>query len=330
MATIIIAFSNYIGYLADMSFPAIAGCEPEISDVRHFNRFYTRQLGLLDESLLSSPFSLSQARTLYELSRRKDFTAVELCREMGLDPGYLSRLLSGLEKEGVIEKKRSPSDARHIFLRLTKKGLKAFEHLNAGSAEQVRSLLSRLLPEEKRKLIQAMHTIEAVLSEKENRGPGFVLRQPWSGDLGWIVLRHGVLYRQEYGYDERFEALVARIVAEFVATFNPSRERCWIAEKDGENVGSVLLVRKSQNVAKLRLLLVEPAARGLGIGRYLISECVRFARESGYKKIMLWTQSELVAARALYQKAGFELVAQEAHQSWGRKDLVAETWQLKL
>jgi DNA-binding MarR family transcriptional regulator/GNAT superfamily N-acetyltransferase len=301
-----------------------------VAAVRRFNRFYTRQIGLLDEGLLSSPLSLTQARTLYELAHRKQSTAAELCDALGLDPGYLSRILSGFEKSHLLEKKASPKDARQTLLALTRKGRQVFEPLNARSDEQVRSILNKLSPARQDDLLSSMRTVESLLGPDTVSLKSYLLRQHRPGDMGWVVWRHGLLYSQEYGYDERFEALVAEIVAEFVEKFDPARERCWIAERDGENVGSVFLVGKSQTVAKLRLLLVEPSARGLGIGKQLVSECVRFARRARYKKVMLWTQSELAAARGIYQNAGFKLVGEEKHDSWSRKGLVAETWELKL
>ena len=301
-----------------------------IAAVRRFNRFYTRQIGLLDEGLLSSPLSLTQARTLYELAHRKQSTAAELCDALGLDPGYLSRILSGFEKNRLLEKKESPKDARQTLLTLTKKGRQVFGPLNARSDEQVESILSKLSPARQNDLLSSMRTLESLLSPDTRSAKSYLLRQHRPGDMGWVVWRHGLLYSQEYGYDERFEALVAEIVAEFVEKFDPARERCWIAERDGENVGSVFLVQRSQTVAKLRLLLVEPSARGLGIGKQLVAECVRFARRSGYKKILLWTQSELAAARGIYQSAGFKLAGEEKHDSWSRKGLVAETWEMKL
>jgi DNA-binding MarR family transcriptional regulator/GNAT superfamily N-acetyltransferase len=301
-----------------------------IAAVRRFNRFYTRHIGLLEEGLLSSPLSLTQVRTLYELAQRQQPTASELCDGLGLDPGYLSRILSGFEKNRLIEKKESPQDARQTLLALTRKGRQLFEPLNARSDGQVRAILSELSPAKQDDLLHAMQTVESVLSPGTAGAPSYMLRLHRPGDVGWVVWRHGLLYFQEYGYDERFEALVAGIVAEFVEKLDPARECCWIAEKDGENVGSVFLVRKSRTVAKLRLLLVEPSARGLGIGKQLVVECVRFARRAGYKKILLWTQSELAAARRIYQTAGFKLVDGEKHDSWSRKGLVAETWELTL
>jgi DNA-binding MarR family transcriptional regulator/GNAT superfamily N-acetyltransferase len=312
-----------------------SAASPEVSAdrvaaVRRFNRFYTRQIGLLDEGMLSSPFSLTQVRTLYELANRKESTAAELCDALGLDPGYLSRILTGFEKKHLIEKKESSRDARQTLLALAKKGRQVFQPLNARSNEQVRNILNRLSPAKQEDLLHSMQTIESVLNPETEHATAYVLRQHRPGDMGWVVWRHGVLYSQEYGYDERFEALVAGIVAEFVEKLDPTNEGCWIAERDGENVGAVFLVRKSKTVAKLRLLLVEPSARGLGIGKRLVSECVRFARQAGYKKIRLWTQSELAAARSIYQNAGFKLVREEKHDSWSRKGLVAETWELKL
>ncbi len=301
-----------------------------IAAVRRFNRFYTRQIGLLDEGLLSSPLSLTEARTLYELAHLKQSTAAELCSALGLDPGYLSRILSGFEKKLLLEKKQSPTDARQTLLALTKKGRQVFEPLNARSDDQVRDILSRLSPAKQDDLLHSMQTVESVLGLGAEGAKTYVLRQHRPGDMGWVVWRHGVLYSQEYRYDERFEALVAKIVAEFVAKLDAAHECCWIAERDGENVGSVFLVKKSTSVAKLRLLLVEPSARGLGIGKRLVAECVRFARQAGYRKIRLWTQSELAAARGIYQDAGFKLVREEKHSSWSRKNLVAETWELKL
>ncbi len=311
-----------------LSSPAISGSH--VQTIRRFNRFYTRQIGLLNEGLLESPFSLTEVRALYELAHRENPTAADLCKELGMDAGYASRILRSFEKQGLIEKKNSSRDARQSLLNLTRKGRKVFEPLESRSDKYVGAILNKLSPEKHEELIHAMRTIESVLGPQEKTASSYILRQHRPGDMGWVVQRHGELYWQEYRYNERFEALVARIVADFVEKLDTARERCWIAERDGENVGSVFLVQKSKTVSKLRLLLVEPAARGLGIGGRLVSECVRFAREAGYRKMMLWTQSELTAARAIYQKAGFELVAKKRHQSWSRKDLVAETWELTL
>ncbi|MGB6385402.1 MAG: helix-turn-helix domain-containing GNAT family N-acetyltransferase [Terriglobales bacterium] len=313
--------------------------EERVESVRRFNRFYTRQIGLLDEGLLNSPFSLTEVRTLYELAHREQSTAVELCKELGLDAGYLSRILRKFEKKRLIEKKISPQDSRQSLLSLTSTGRTVFNPLNARSTEQVSAIMGKLQPAQQEDLIRAMQTIESMLAldsekqtsaERKNEGRTYILRPHKPGDMGWVVYRHGILYSQEYRYDERFEALVAGIVAEFIENYNPARERCWMAESNGEIVGSVFLVEKSKKVAKLRMLLVEPSARGMGIGKRLVAECIRFARKASYKTIMLWTQSELTAARKIYQQAGFELVAEEPHSSWGRKNLVAETWRLKL
>ena len=305
---------------------------PHVAEVRRFNRFYTKQIGVLQEGLLSSPFSLTEVRVLYEIVHRRDSTAVELCRELGLDPGYLSRILRSFEKRGLIARTRSMADGRQSHLRLTSKGRKVFDPLEQRSNQQVAAMLDKVSPAHQKKLVDAMHTIETAIDPAQSRNsqPAYILRPHQPGDMGWVVHRHGALYWKEYGYDERFEALVAQIVAEFIQHFDRRRERCWIAEKDGEVVGSIFVVAKSKTVAKLRLLLVEPSTRGLGIGRRLVEECVRFARQAGYKKMMLWTQSELGAARHLYQQAGFHLVAKQRHKSWGREDMVAETWEMKL
>jgi DNA-binding MarR family transcriptional regulator/GNAT superfamily N-acetyltransferase len=334
---------DLVNYLSDGAFMNAAlvsrpVTERHVESVRRFNRFYTRQIGLLEEGLLNSPFSLTEVRTLYELAHREQSTAAELCRDLGLDAGYLSRILRKFEKERWIERKASPEDARQSLLTLTKEGRKVFEPLEARSDEQVSAIMGRLSSNHQSDLVRSMATIESLLASGSVREKGgskrlersYILRQHKPGDMGWVVYRHGILYAQEYQYDERFEALVAGIVAEFVEHYNPARERCWMAESDGQIVGSVFLVEKSKTVAKLRLLLVEPAARGMGIGRRLVAECIQFARKAGYKTLMLWTQSELTAARKIYQSASFKLVAEERHSSWGRQNLVAETWRLAL
>jgi DNA-binding MarR family transcriptional regulator/N-acetylglutamate synthase-like GNAT family acetyltransferase len=307
--------------------------DQRIDTVRSFNRFYTRQIGVLHEGLLSSPFSLTEARVLYELAHREKPTASELSNELGLDAGYLSRILSGFEKHGFLGKAPSEADGRQSLLALTKDGSKAFAPLEARSIEQVGAMLGSLSESDRSRLIGAMQTIQKLLAPAGESSPSvktpYLLRPHQPGDMGWVVHRHGVLYAQEYGYDETFEALVAEIVAKFVQRYDAKRERCWIAERDGEIAGSVFLVAGSKTVAKLRLLLVEPTARGLGIGARLVRECVRFARQAGYKKIKLWTQSELDAARHIYKKAGFHVVEKKRHHSFG-KDLVAETWELAL
>jgi DNA-binding MarR family transcriptional regulator/GNAT superfamily N-acetyltransferase len=302
----------------------------KIQAVRTFNRFYTRQIGVLREGLLKSPFSLTEVRVLYEIAHREQPTATELCQQLGLDPGYLSRILRGFEKRGLVHKSASQADGRQSLLELTARGKKTFAALDAHQSEEVATMLRQLPAPEQARLVQAMHVIETVLGDHPEPKTPYILRNHQPGDMGWVVHRHGVLYAQEYGYDETFEALVAEIAAKFIQHFDPKRERCWIAEKDGEIVGSVFLVKKSKTVAKLRLLLVEPSARGLGIGKRLVEECLRFARQVGYKKMALWTQSELPAARHIYQEAGFRLVQQKKHQSWGRDDLVSQVWELKL
>jgi DNA-binding MarR family transcriptional regulator/GNAT superfamily N-acetyltransferase len=313
-----------------MPLPLSPAADSRVEIVRRFNRFYTRQIGLLNEGLLDSPFSLTELRALYELAHREHPTAADLCKELGLDAGYASRILRSFEKQGLIEKKNSAGDGRQSLLNLTRRGRTVFEPLESRSDKQVSRMLNMLSPARQGNLIHAMQTIESVLGPREKSASAYVLRQHRPGDMGWVVQRHGELYWREYRYDERFEALVAKIAGDFIENLDPARERCWIAERDGENVGSVFLVKKSKTVSKLRLLLVEPSARGLGIGGRLVSECVRFAREAGYRKVMLWTQSELTAARAIYQKAGFELVGKKRHESWSRKDLVSETRELTL
>lgn len=297
-----------------------------IQTIRRFNRFYTRQIGVLQEHLLQSRFSLTEVRVLYEIAHRKNITAKDLCLDLGLDRGYVSRMLQSFEKHGWIKTVPSPDDRRRQFLSLTTKGHEVFDPLERRSGDEVGAMLARLSPTRQTKMLAGIRSIESALAPAQP-SPTYHLRQHRPGDMGWVVQRHGELYWQEYHYDERFEALVAEIVAEFIQNLDPQRESCWIAEKDGERVGSIFLVKKSTSVAKLRLLLVEPSARGLGIGRRLVEECVQFSREAGYKKILLWTQSELAAARRIYEHAGFKVIAKEEHSSWSRKDLVAETWE---
>ena len=300
-----------------------------VAAVRRFNRFYTKQIGLLHEGYLESPFSLAEVRVLYELAHRDTPTAAELGRELGLDAGYLSRILRGFAKRGLIHRAPSKADGRQTLLSLTEKGQRAFAPLHTRSRDEIGALLARLSPAEQHRVLQAMHTIEHLLSASPEPRTPYLLRPHQPGDMGWVVHRHGTLYAQEYGWDERFEAMVAGIVANFIEHADPKRERCWIAEKDGEIAGSVFLVRHSNTVAQLRLLLVEPKARGLGIGARLVDECVRFARHAGYRKITLWTNSVLRSARRLYQAAGFRLVHEAPHRSFGA-DLVGETWELPL
>jgi DNA-binding MarR family transcriptional regulator/GNAT superfamily N-acetyltransferase len=302
---------------------------PGVDRVRRFNRFYTRQIGLLGKGYLDSPFTLAEVRVLYELAQREAPTAAEIAKALDLDAGYLSRMLLSFQKRGLLGRKTSAVDARQSHLLLTRKGRAAFEELEAKSEAGVSKMIERLSPEGQTRLVGAMGTIEGLLGERAEPKVPYLLRTHQPGDMGWVIHRHGVLYAEEYGFDVRFEALVAQIAAEFIQRFDAKRERCWIAERDGAIVGSVFLVKKSDRVAKLRLLLVEPSARGLGIGARLVDECVRFARQAGYRKITLWTQSVLDAARHIYRKAGFQVVKRERHESFGHK-LTGETWELPL
>lgn len=300
-----------------------------VAAVRRFNRFYTRRIGVLREHLSESPFSLAQARVLYELAHRRTATAGELARELDLDPGYLSRILAGFAKRGFIAKKRSSSDGRQSNLQLTGKGQAAFQPLDRQSAREVGAMIAPLAAPDQSRLVDAMSAIEALLTAPEAEQAPFILRPPRPGDMGWVIHRHGTLYWQEYRWTEEFEALVAKIVAKFMKDYDARCERCWIAERHGAIAGCVFLVKESDKVAKLRLLLVEPWARGHGIGKRLVSECVEFARKSGYRKLVLWTNKNLDAARGIYVKAGFTLAGEESHHSFGH-DLVGQTWELKL
>jgi DNA-binding MarR family transcriptional regulator/GNAT superfamily N-acetyltransferase len=305
---------------------------PLVETVRHFNRFYTRRIGVLQEGLLKSPFSLAEARVLYELAHREDPAASELARDLGLDAGYLSRILKSFEKLALVRRTRSKSDGRQNILSLTPKGRRTFAALDAQSNKEVRAMAAKLTPANRGQLTGAMHTIERLLGGDEIAPPlavPYVLRPHQPGDMGWVAHRHGVLYAQEYGWEDSFEALVAEIAAKFIRNFDPQRERCWMAERAGAVVGSVFLVKRSKSVAQLRLLLVEPDARGLGIGRRLVEECIRFARQKGYRKIVLWTNDVLTAARKIYEQAGFQLVEESRHHSFG-KDLVGQNWELDL
>ena len=306
--------------------PAFAS---HVEAVRRFNRSYTQQIGVLREGLLRSPYSLTEVRVLYEIAHRDEPTAAELSKDLGLDAGYLSRILRDFSKKGLVEKRPSKSDGRLGLLRLTRKGQKEFATLNARQDEEMSVMLRGLSSGEQSRLVGAMRTIQGLLGAPTEQKVPYILRPHHPGDMGWVVHRHGVLYSQEYGWDEHFEALVAEIVAKFIQNYDPKRERCWIAERDGETVGSVFLVKKSKTVGQLRLLLVEPKARGLGIGKRLVDECIRFARQTGYRKIMLWTNDVLDAARHIYEQAGFRLVDEEPHHSYGH-DLVGQNWELKL
>jgi len=310
-----------------------------IETLRAFNRFYTRRIGVLHEGLLDSPYTLAESRLLWEFAHHENPTATDLAHALDLDAGYLSRLLRSFKERGLIKSTRSSTDARHVHLSLTAAGRKAFAPLNSRSCEQVAGLLDAMPEAAQQQLLQAMGTIEQLLGDKapQHGAPPYLLRPHRPGDIGWVIARHGALYAQEYHWDMRFEALVARIAADFVDRFEPAREACWMAEREGSNVGCVFLVQARDEssheplpgVAQLRMLLVEPTARGLGIGARLVDECERFARLVGYRKITLWTNSLLYAARGIYQKAGYALVASESHHSFGH-DLVGETWQKEL
>jgi DNA-binding MarR family transcriptional regulator/GNAT superfamily N-acetyltransferase len=303
--------------------------DDQIAAVRAFNRFYTSKLGVLDQRLLQSPFSLSEARVLYEIAKRENPAAKAIGIGLGLDPGYLSRIIQNFDDSGLITRKPLPSDRRQYRLALTAKGRQAFDRLDRSSQDDVAAMLASLPHGGRERLIGAMAAIENLLGAAGDPLPPAILRGPRPGDMGWVVQSHGSLYAREYGFDSSFESLVAEISAKFLASFDASRERCWIAERDGAPVGSVFLVRHSDDVAKLRLLLVDPAGRGQGLGQRLVAECLSFARQCGYRKITLWTQSILVAARKLYQDAGFVLVGSEPHRSFGQS-LIGETWELKL
>jgi DNA-binding MarR family transcriptional regulator/GNAT superfamily N-acetyltransferase len=300
-----------------------------VAAIRRFSRFYTRQLGLLGEGLLESAFSLTESRVLYELALQDGLTATALGRDLGLDAGYLSRILKKFEAQGLILRTQSPADARQSNLALTAAGRAAFEPLNRGSREQITTMLQSLRPGDIERLTAAMARVEALLGTVEPAASPVILRAHQVGDIGWIAHRQGMLYAQEYGWDETFEALVAEIGARFVREFDPKHERAWIAERAGAVIGSVFVVRQSDTIAKLRLLYVEPEARGLGLGRRLVQECIRFARARGYATLTLWTNDILTAARRIYVEAGFSLAAEEHHHSFG-KDLVGQNWELHL
>lgn len=311
-----------------MNAPSRALAAP-IDAVRHFNRFYTRRIGVLAERHLQSPFSLAEARVLYELSRRGQATATEIARELGLDAGYLSRILKRFERRRLIERRVSGDDARQSFLRLTPRGRAAFAPLETKSRDVVRGILKPLTPDARRKLLGNMQSIEAILNGAPEVQESITLRTHRYGDMAWIVERQIELYEREYGWRERFEYLMIRIAADILENFDPARERIWIAERKGERVGSVCVVAESKSIARLRLLLVEPQARGRGLGKKLVDECIAFARRAGYRKMTLWTQHVLHPARGIYQKAGFRLVGRKKHRDFG-VPLTGETWELTL
>jgi DNA-binding MarR family transcriptional regulator/GNAT superfamily N-acetyltransferase len=298
-----------------------------IDAIRRFNRFYTRRVGALQPQYLGGPYSLPQARVLYELGQRGECTASELGADLDLDLGYLSRLVQGLKRSGLVQGEAAKEDARRVRLTLTAKGRKAYQQLDSRSRDEVGAMLSKLGAAEQTRLVDALQAVEGVLDKKT--GNTVTLRAHKPGDMGWVIGAHGRLYAQEYGWDERFEALVAGIAKDFIERFDPKMERCWIAEMNGEPVGCVFVVKKSKSVAKLRLLIIEPRARGIGLGRRLVDECIAFAREKGYRKLVLWTQSNLAAARAIYRKTGFVKVKEQKHADFGIR-LTGEYWELKL
>jgi DNA-binding MarR family transcriptional regulator/N-acetylglutamate synthase-like GNAT family acetyltransferase len=301
-----------------------------VAAVRRFNRFYTRQIGLLDEGLLHSTFSLTEVRVMYEIAHGPGISATEVGEMLALDPGYLSRILRGLRRQGLVSAREDAEDRRRRSLSLTERGRRTFEALDARSGEEVAAMLARLSRPQRRELVRAMLGIEGLLGATAS-GPSDrpVLRDPLPGDMGWVVKRHGELYAAEYGWNAEFEGLVAGIVGRFVERFDPRVERCWIAELRGEPAGSIFLVKASARVAKLRLLLVEPWARGHGVGTSLVNACLAFAREAGYGKVRLWTNAELHAARRIYERAGFRLTEETRGRQFGQ-DQVFQTWELDL
>jgi DNA-binding MarR family transcriptional regulator/GNAT superfamily N-acetyltransferase len=303
----------------------------EAANFRRFNRMYTRFIGTLNEGLLNSDYTLAEARVLYELATRGAPKASDIAEGLGVDPAYLSRMLGKFERAGLLRKKASEQDGRYAELMLTARGRAAFKKLNALSQEQAHNILQDLPPAARMELLHSMQTIESILMKVDRNRPPFILRPHRAGDLGWIVYRESVAYAEQYGWDNTFEALVARIVDGFVTNFDAGRERCWIAEIDGQNVGHVFLVKhpSEPQTAKLRLLFVEPCARGLGLGDALVNECIRFARTAGYRKVVLWTQSILTSAHRIYKKAGFRLIKEEPHRSFGH-DLIGQEWELEL
>lgn len=311
-----------------MGTPFQDGQTIRIDAVRRFNRFYSRKIGVLEQHLLESPFTLTEARVLFELADRNSALAKEIGAGLGLDAGYLSRIVQDFTEQGLITRKPVPSDRRQFELALTAKGKQAYGRLERASRQEVGKMIETLPGDGGQRLVDAMTAIERLLGDDASR-PDMTLRAHRPGDMGWIVQQHGLLYAREYGWDISFEALCAEIAAQFLKDFDPARERCWIAECDGRQVGSVFLVKHSDEVAKICLLLIDPAGRGHGLGKRLVEECIAFARSCGYRKITLWTQSILLAARGIYQKAGFVHVATEPHRSFGQ-DLIGETWELDL
>lgn len=309
--------------------PASEPEAPAIAQVRAFNRFYTRQLGLLDEHLLSTEFSLAELRVLFELAHRDGLSAAALVRELGINAGYMSRIVGRLQSRGLLKKAPSATDARQSLLAISAKGRQAFAPIDKASRRQVQLLLASLQPAQSQELLRAMRRIEDLLAAKPASLEPYLLRPHQIGDIGWVIHRQALLYSQEYGWDASFEALVAEIAGRFLQKFDPAWERCWIAEREGQVAGSVFVVRRSATVAQLRMLYVEPAARGLGIGARLTQECIRFASDKGYRRLMLWTNADLDAARHIYEAAGFVLKKEEHHHSFGKAQ-VGQIWEMAL
>jgi DNA-binding MarR family transcriptional regulator/GNAT superfamily N-acetyltransferase len=307
---------------------AESGIEKQVSILRAFNRFYTRKIGVLD-GMASTPFSLAEARVLYELAHRERPTATDIRTELGLDAGYMSRILRDFEQRKLVRREQSKADERQRFLSLTTKGRGEFAPLDERSNRDIAAMLERLSSAERKQLVEAVHTVRRLLDDKIEPQIPYLLRMHQPGDMGWIVHRQAILYAEEYGWDETYEALAAEIVAQFIKNYDPKRERAWVAERDGRRVGGVFVAKESDEIAKLRLLHVEAEARGLGIGKRLVKECVQFSRQAGYRKMTLWTQSILHAARHIYKETGFKIVSEKKHHSFG-KDLTAETWELDL
>jgi DNA-binding MarR family transcriptional regulator/GNAT superfamily N-acetyltransferase len=301
----------------------------QIDTVRDFNRFYTKEIGVITEQLLNTPYTLPEARVLFELAHHHDLTTTKLAVMLRLDRGYLSRLLTSLEKSELLKRIRSKTDARQRMLKLSDKGKKAFSILNSRSKDQVKAMLTSLPEEDRIRLLKAMSMIKEILNPRAEKSSPVLLRTHRSGDIGWILQRHGILYNEEYRFDETFEALVAEILSKTIMTYNHKKDHIWIAEIDGERAGTILVTEAEKSIAQLRLFLVEPWARGQGIGKILIEECIRFAKQAGFKKMKLWTQSILHAAGHLYERSGFELTAEEPHRSFGH-DLIAQIWELEL
>jgi DNA-binding MarR family transcriptional regulator/GNAT superfamily N-acetyltransferase len=309
--------------------PPGGSLDAAVAAVRRFSRFYTRRIGVLQEGLLGGPLSLTEGRIVWELAQTPGHTAARLAEALALDPGYVSRLLRGLEARRLIARSASPRDAREALISLTRAGRAAYAAINTRSQQEVGAMLGSLPPAERTRLVGAIGTVERLLGDRAEPRVPYILRPPRIGDLGFVVHRQAALYAQEYGWNGEFEALLAEIIAAFIRNFDAARERCWIAEREGEIVGSVFVVRASDELAKLRMLYVEPSARGLGIGARLVEECLAFAREAGYRRMTLWTNDILTAARGIYQRAGFRLVQSERHHSFGH-DLVGENWERDL